>query len=70
MTVTINSKIKDILADPRAADIVEKYSPGFKTDRQMKMVYGLSLSSLAKFPQAKTLADNLAQIEKELSELN
>ena len=69
MTVSIDSKIKEILADPRAADIVEKYSPGFKTDRQMKMVHGLKLSALAKFPQAKTLADNLAQIEKEFSEL-
>ena len=69
MAVTVDSKIKDILADPRAADIVAKYSPGFKTDRQMKMVYGLSLRALAKFPQAKALADNLAQIEKELAEL-
>lgn len=70
MTVTINSKIKDILKDPRAADIVEKYSPGFKTDKQMKMVYGLTLSKLASFPQAKTLADNLAQIEEEFAELD
>jgi hypothetical protein len=69
MTVTINSKIKDILAVPLAADIVEKYSPGFKTDKQMKMVHGLALSALAKFPQAKTLKDNLAQIEKEFAEL-
>lgn len=69
MAITIDSKIKDILANPKAADIVDKYSPGFKTDKQMKMVYGLSLRGLAKFPQAKTLADNLAQIEKELAEL-
>jgi hypothetical protein len=69
MAITIDSKIKDIMEEPRAADIVAKYSPGFKTDRQMKMVYGLSLRALAKFPQAKALADNLAQIEKELAEL-
>lgn len=69
MAITIDSKIKDILANPKAADIVAKFSPGFKTDRQMKMVHGLSLRSLAKFPQAKELADNLAQIEKEFAEL-
>lgn len=69
MTVTVDSKIKDIVADQKAADIVEKYSPGFKTDKQMKMVYGLSLRGLSKFPQARTLAENLEQIAKEFSEL-
>jgi hypothetical protein len=69
MAVTVDSKIKEILDDPRAADIVAKYSPGFKTDRQMKMVHGLSLRALSKFPQAKALAENLAQIEKEFAEL-
>ena len=70
MAVTIDSKIKEILADPKAADIVAKFSPGFKTDKQMKMVYGLTLRKLASFPQAKDLADNLAQIEKEFAELD
>jgi hypothetical protein len=70
MAITIDSKIKDILANPKAADIVDKYSPGFKTDKQMKMVHGLSLRALAKFPQAKNLADHLAEIEKELAEIS
>jgi hypothetical protein len=69
MAVTVDSKIKDILADPTAADIVERHLPGFRTDRQMKMVYGLSLRSLAKFPQAKVVAEKLATLEKELAEL-
>lgn len=70
MALSVDSKIKDLLANPKAADICEKYSPGFKTDKQMKMVYGMSLRGLSKFPQAKTLAKNLEQIQKELSELN
>jgi hypothetical protein len=36
----------------------------------MKMVYGLSLRGLAKFPQAKALAEKLPLIEKEFAELN
>jgi hypothetical protein len=59
-----------LLANPKAADICEKYSPGFKTDKQMKMVYSMSLRGLSKFPQAKSLAEKLDQINKELSELN
>jgi hypothetical protein len=70
MVITLDSKIKDILANPKAADIVEKYAPGFKTDKQMKMVYGLSLRGLAKFPQAKALAEKLPLIEKEFAEIN
>ena len=69
MALTIDSKIKDLAANPQAADIIEKFSPGFKTDKQMKMVYGMSLRALSKFPQAKALKDNLDTIEKELSEI-
>ena len=70
MAVTVDSKIKEIMKDERATDIVAKYSPGFKTDKQMKLVYGLTLRKLSTFPQAKELADNLEQIEKELAELD
>lgn len=69
MAITIDSKIKDIMAVPSAVDVVNKYMPGFKTDRQMKMVYGLSLRALAKFPQAKVNAETLELINKELTEL-
>ena len=69
MALSVDSKIKDLIANPKAADIVEKYSPGFKTDKQMKMVYGMSLRGLSKFPQAKALAEKLDQINQELSEI-
>ncbi len=69
MAISIDSKIKDILANPKAADVCDKYMPGFKTDKQMKMVYGLSLRALAKFPQAKVTAETLDQINKELAEI-
>lgn len=67
MAITIDSKIKDIMAEPRAVDIVDKYLPGFATNKQMKMVYGMSLRALAKFPQAKVSNETLAEIEKELA---
>lgn len=70
MAISIDSKIKDIMANPKAVDICDKYMPGFKTDKQMKMVYGLTLRALAKFPQAKVSAETLDQINKELIELN
>ena len=48
---------------------MSKYSPGFTTDPQMKMVMGLTLRKLASFPQAKELADNLDAIDAELKAL-
>lgn len=69
MAITVNSKIKDIMADPKAADIVEKFLPGFKTDKQTKMVYGMSLRGLQKFPQAKLSNETIEAIDKALAEI-
>lgn len=70
MAVTIDDKIKVIKKDPRAVDLIDKYMPGFKTDPKMKLVQGLTLRALAKFPQANVSEETLAQIEKELAELD
>ncbi|WP_201783923.1 hypothetical protein [Tractidigestivibacter scatoligenes] len=69
MGVSVDSKIKALAKNEAAADIICKYSPGFKTDPQMKMVYGLTLRKLASFPQAKELADHLDEIDAELKAL-
>jgi len=69
MGVTIDNKIKEIMKDEKAVEVIEKYMPGFKTNPQMKMVYGLTLRALAKFPQANVAPEILAQLEKELAEL-
>jgi hypothetical protein len=69
MGVSVDSKIKVLAKNEAAADIVAKYSPGFKTDPQMKMVFGLTLRKLASFPQAKELAEHLDEIDVELKAL-
>lgn len=69
MSLTVDSKIKDIMANPKAVEVVDKYSPGFATDKQMKMVYGMSLRALQKFPQSKMSLETLSEIDKELSQI-
>ena len=69
MTVTIDSKVKEIMKVPEAVELIEKYMPGFSTNPQMKMVYGLTLKKLAGFPQANVSEEILAEIEKGLAEL-
>lgn len=66
MPYSVDDKIKKLAKNPVTSAIVEKYSPGFATDPQMKMVYGLTLRKLAGFPQAATLAENLDAIDAEL----
>jgi len=69
MALSVDDKIKKLAKNPQAADLIESYSPGFKTDPQMKMVYGLTLRKLASFPQAATLAEHLDEIDAKLKEI-
>ncbi|WP_130812249.1 hypothetical protein [Olsenella sp. Marseille-P4559] len=69
MAVSVDSKVKVLCKNPEAAAIISQYSPGFTTDPQMKMVYGLTLRKLASFPQAKDLADHLDEIDEKLKAL-
>ncbi len=67
--LTLDSKMKDIMAEPKAVEIIDKFKPGFATNKQLKMVYGMSLRALAKFPQAGMTAEVLAEIEKAFAEI-
>lgn len=66
MGFSVDDKIKKLSKDERAASIISEYSPGFTTDKQMKMVYGLTLRKLASFPQAAELAEHLDEIDERL----
>ena len=52
MAISSKSKLKEILADPRAVAIIEEYKPGFANDPQMGPVMGMRLDLLLKFPQS------------------
>ena len=53
MAISSKSKMRDILKDPEACAIVDKYMPGFATDRAeaMKPVLGMKFNQLLQFPQ-------------------
>jgi hypothetical protein len=69
MAFSVDSKIKELMKSPEAADIMEKFAPGFKTDKQMKLVQGMTFRALAKFPQANISDEKLEEINKALAEL-
>lgn len=69
MAISVDSKIKEIMKNPAAVELMEKHTPGFSTNPQMKMVQGLTFRALAKFPQAKISPEKLEQIDAELKAL-
>ena len=52
MAFSLDSKVKDILKNPAAAAVLDKYSPDASKNPQMKLVGGLTLRKLASFPQS------------------
>ncbi len=69
MPFDINSKLKDIAANPEAAAVLEKYMPGMLSHPQTKQAMGMSLKVISSFPQAKELKDKLPQILEELAKI-
>ncbi len=69
MSLSVDSKVKELMNNPAAADLLETYSPGFKTNPQMKMVQRLTFRKLASFPQAGLSAEKVEAIDKALKAL-
>ena len=64
MAFSLDSKVKDILKNPEAAAVLDKYSPDASKNPQMKLVGGLTLRK--SFPQSAFLKPHLEELEKEL----
>lgn len=69
MAFDINSKLKDVIANPQACAILDKYMPGMSTNPQTKQGYGMSLKVLISFPQSKELKEKMPAILEELAKL-
>ncbi len=69
MAFDINSKLKDIAADPAAAAVFEKHMPGMLADPRTKQGFGMSLKVLISFPQSKPLKDKMPDILADLAKL-
>lgn len=69
MALSVDSKIKELKQNPEAVELLEKFSPGFATDPQMKMVQGLTFRKLASFPQAGLTPEQVEEIDAALKAL-
>jgi hypothetical protein len=64
-----DSTLKQVLSDPKAKAVLEKYMPGFSNHPLLGMAMGMSLKAIAGFPQAGITPDKMKAILDDLAKL-
>jgi len=70
MAYTLDTSIGDILKDPGAVKVMEKYAPGISGNPMIGLVKGMALRSLLPLPQAKQAGITEEMVNKVLVEIN
>jgi hypothetical protein len=70
MAYSLDSKLGDLLDDPRVVTILEKYLPGASKNPMIGMARGMSLKVILTFPQARQAGLTKELAEKVLAEAN
>ena len=70
MAYSLDSKVGDLLNDPHATQVLERYAPGLSNNPMIGMVKGMTLKSLVDMPQAKQMGITEDMVSKVLSEIN
>lgn len=71
MAINSNSKLRDVIADPRAVEIIDKYVPGFMDEAEkMGPCMGMKFGMLVKFPQVGIAKEQQKQLCDELDALD
>ncbi|MEW6405995.1 MAG: alpha/beta hydrolase [Chloroflexota bacterium] len=68
MPFSVDSKIKDLLADEAAFAVLKKHIPALEP-KHMNMAKNMTLRAVSKFPQAKEMANKLDAIDADLKKL-
>lgn len=69
MAFTSKSKLREVLADPRAAAIIEEYKPGFAENPALGPCMGMRIGTLLTFPQAGIEPEDQSKIIARLEAL-
>ncbi|NLF63921.1 MAG: hypothetical protein GX579_04900 [Chloroflexi bacterium] len=70
MEFTLDTTLGEILDEPQAAAVLDKYLPGASDSPIVAMAKGMSLKMLLALPQAKQLGLTEDKAEKLLADLN
>jgi len=70
MTFTLETTVGQLLDDPQAKAVVEKYVPGLSTNPMVAMIKGASLNMLLAMPQAAQFGLTKEKVQAMLDEVN
>lgn len=70
MPYTLTSKVGELLKDPRAVKIIEKYAPGVSKNPLIGLAKGMTLKALLAMPQARQAGVTEEMLLKVLAEIN
>jgi hypothetical protein len=66
MGFSVDSTVRQILADERAKAILDKYLPGASTHPQIGMGMGMTLREISFYPQSGLTREKLAALDADL----
>ena len=70
MDFSLDSKLRDLLDNPLAKQILEKHAPGITTNPMIGFVKGMTLRALLAMPQAAQYNITIEKVEAVLAEIN
>lgn len=70
MTITLDTKVGEILKNTNAVEILEKYVPGVSKNPMLDMAREMSIKDLLQLPQAKELGITEELALKVLADVN
>ena len=69
MAFSIDSKVKDLLNDAQALEVLKKYVPTLAESKKIKLVQAMSFRKVAGFPQANLTPEKIEEIDNALKAL-
>jgi hypothetical protein len=69
MAFSVDSTLKELLADERAREVLRKHLGDRSNDPRINMVLYLSLQTIASFPEAGISQEKLKAIDEDLRKL-
>lgn len=70
MAINSKSKLREILADPRAAAILDEIIPGVADNPALDPCAGMRMTTLLKFPQVSVSPEKQAELIAKLDALD
>ena len=66
MTLSLDSKIRDIMRSEEGKAVMEKWAPGSSKDPRMKLVGALTYRKLLSYPESAETAKHSDEIDADL----